>query len=216
MSEPAKKFDQSPESYTPKTRPEILHIAEHAQKNQAEKQNRPKTAAFRGGRTMTKLQNMRVIEIPSFRAVSSGPCTGDELFGEGGFGQWMQARGHFCKNLLYAHPDFFWNEEGEDSGKSTWIWAVRDDITEEDCAPYEMITFEGGMYLVATADEDDPKDLRTTVKGMDRWIKKSGVFGPDYRPGHYGMCHMTGCGAIQNALGFAQQEIFLPLKFKER
>ena len=28
----------------------------------------------------------------------------------------------------------------------TWIWAVEDWVTEADTAPYELITFEGGLY----------------------------------------------------------------------
>jgi len=156
---------------------------------------------------------MRVIEIPPFRAVSSGPDTFGSIFGEGGFDRWMGAHSHLVKDLLYAHPDFMWHEE-DDADKTVWIWAVKDDVTEADCVPYELITFEGGMYLVATANEDDPKDLNQTVKGMIKWIKKSKAFERDERPGHRGMCHMTGCGAIQQALGFAQQEIFLPVKFK--
>ena len=163
---------------------------------------------------MIKLQNMRVIEIPPFRAVSSGPDTFTNIFGEGGFDQWMQAHGYLCKDMGYAHPDFMWHEE-DNIDKSVWIWAIKDDVKEEDCAPYEIITFEGGMYLVATGNEDDPKDLGRTVKGMVKWINKSGIFERDERSGHRGMCHMTGCGAIQQALGFAQQEIFLPIKLKE-
>ena len=38
---------------------------------------------------MSKLQNMRGIEIPKFRAVSSGAKTFDELFGENGFCKWI-------------------------------------------------------------------------------------------------------------------------------
>jgi len=213
MSEPVKR--PAPESYSPKVMPEIMKIAQ-LMRNQPEKNEPPKAAASRrGGKTMTKLQNMRVIEIPPFRAVSSGPDTFANIFGEGGFDQWMQAHGHLCRDMLYAHPDFMWHEE-DDIDKSVWIWAIKDDVTEEDCAPYEIITFEGGMYLVATANEDDPKDLGKTYKGMMKWIKKSKVFDSDHRPGRYGMCHMTGCGAIQQALGFAQQEIFLPVKFKEQ
>ena len=34
---------------------------------------------------MTKLRNMRVIRIPKFRAVSSGPQTFEELFAGHGF-----------------------------------------------------------------------------------------------------------------------------------
>jgi len=164
---------------------------------------------------MTKLQNMRVIEIPPFRAVSSGLCNHEEMFGEGGFDRWMRAHSNLVKDMLYAHPDFMWHEE-DDIDKSVWIWAIKDDVMAEDTAPYEIIEFEGGMYLVATANEDDPKDLNKTYQGMMKWINKSRVFASDHRPGRYGMCHMTGCGAIQQALGFAQQEIFLPLKFKTK
>ena len=168
---------------------------------------------------MTKLQNMRVIEIPPFRAVSSGQHTFDELFGAGGFGQWIGERQHLCRDLLYAAPDFMWHEEGN-VDKTVWIWAVKDGVTPEDCAPYEIITFEGGIWLVATGEdetvENPSKDLRETVTGMLKWIEKSGVFERDERPGHRGMCHTVGCGAVEKALGFPQQEVFLPVKRKER
>ena len=159
---------------------------------------------------MGKLQGVRVIEIPPFRAVSSGLCGTEAMFGENGFDKWMQARGYLLRDVFYAHPDFLWHE----GDKSVWIWAVKDGVTEIDVAPYELVEYEGGMFVVATADENDGKDLNKTVKGMVKWIKKSEVFEQDERPGHRGMCHMTGCGKIQKALGITQQEIFLPVKFK--
>ena len=163
------------------------------------------------GNTMSKLQGVRVIEISKFRAVSSGLATFDKIFAEGGFDKWMQANRKIVKNMIYDGPDFMWHEDG----KSIWIWAIEDWVTPADTAPYDIIEFEGGMYVVATANEDDPADLNEVVSGMLQWIKNSGVFESDDRPGHRGMCHMVGCGAIQKALGFAQQEIFLPVKFKK-
>jgi len=161
-----------------------------------------------------KLGGVRVIEMPRFRAVSSGLRGPDEIFGEGGFDQWMGEHMRLVKTSVFGHAyDFMWPE---DETHSVWIWAVKDWVTEEDVAPYELIEYEGGMFVVATADEDDPKDLNQTVKGMMKWISKSGVFELDERPGHRGMGHMVGCGAIQKALGFAQQEIFLPVKFKTK
>jgi len=160
---------------------------------------------------MGRLQGVRVIEIPKFRAVSSGLATFDEIFSKNsGFDQWMQANGKIVKKMIYDAPDFMWHE----GDKSIWIWAIEDWVTPADTAPYEIIEFEGGMYVVATANEDDPADLNEVVSGMLQWIENSGVFERDERPGHRGMCHMVGCGAIQKALGFAQQEIFLPVKFK--
>lgn len=36
-----------------------------------------------------------------------------------------------------------------------WIWAVEDGVTEEDAAPYELITFEGGLYAAAMSVDGD-------------------------------------------------------------
>jgi len=164
---------------------------------------------------MSKLKGVRVIEIPPFRAVSSGQHTFAELFNEGGFDQWIGEHKRIIKMSVYGHAyDFMWHEE-DDADKTVWIWAVKDGVTEADVVPYELIEYEGGMFVVATADENDNKDLDEVVSGMCKWIKKSGLFERDERPGHRGMGHMVGCGAIQEALGIAQQEIFLPVKLKE-
>lgn len=160
-----------------------------------------------------KLSGIRVVEMPPFRAVSSGPRDHDGLFGENGFDQWMQAHSRFVKDLLYASPDFMWPE---DETNCVWIWAVKDWVAEEDVAPYELIEYGGGMFVVATMDENDAKDRAAVTRLMVKWIDKSGVFALDERPGHRGMGHMVGCGAIQEKLGIAQQEVFLPVKFKEK
>ena len=164
---------------------------------------------------MSKLQNMRVIRIPKFRAVSSGSKTFDELFAEGGFGPWCQEHAHLIRDLIYAPADFLWHEgepETWGKGKNVWIYAIRDEVTQQDVAPYEIIEFPGGIYLVATGDENDPDDLNETVSCMMKWIENS----PVYQYGDFprsGMCNMPdGYGPVDTALGMAQQQIFLPLK----
>ena len=165
---------------------------------------------------MSKLNGVRIIEIPPFRAVSSGQHTFGKLFGEGGFDQWIGEHKRIIKMSVYGHAyDFMWHEE-DNADKTVWIWAVNDDVTEADAAPYELIEYEGGMFVVATMDENDAKDRAAVTRLMVKWINKSGVFALDERPGHRGMGHMVGCGAIQQALGIAQQEVFLPVKFKEK
>jgi len=177
------------------------------------------TLAQSESRKTTKLQNMRVIEIPPFRAVSSGMKTFPELFAEDGFSKWWTAHRHLIKDLVYSPPDFMWHQSKEDgmpdgSGLNTWILAVKDDVTASDVAPHEIIDFKGGMFLVATADEKDNDDINATVAGMLEWIKQSGVFEYGDFP-KSGMCNMPNPeGAIDKALGIAQQQIFLPLKFR--
>ena len=156
---------------------------------------------------MSKLQNMRVIEIPKFRAVSSGLKSIEELFSENGFEKWKNSNYHLIKQMVYEQPDFMWEEED----KSVWIWAIKDEVTKEDTAPYEIIEFVGGMFLVATKDENDDNDQ--TVNSMFQWIENSDVF--EY--GNFGMCNMpNGNGAIDKALGIAQQQVFLQVIFRAK
>jgi hypothetical protein len=160
---------------------------------------------------MGKLNGLRIIEIPSFRAVSSGSQPFNKIFAEDGFDKWMTAHNHLWRDCFYADPDFMWHEQ---DGYATWIWAVKDDVTTTDCKPYELIDFKGGMYAVATADENDSGDINEVFGGMMKWITDSGVFEMDGPP-RYAMGHMVGVG-LTKALGWAQQEIFLPIKYKTK
>ena len=162
---------------------------------------------------MSKLQNMRAVEIPKFRAVSSGTKTLDQIFGaESSFLKWVKSHESLLKKHIYEPQDFVWHEN-KDVNKSVWVLAVNDDVTEADTAPYEIIDFKGGMFLVATADENDNDDLNETVNCMVKWINNSDVF----EMGDYpisGMCNMPNPdGAIDKALNIAQQQIYLPLRF---
>jgi len=162
---------------------------------------------------MSKLKNMRAIEIPSFRAVSSGLMTFDELFGDNGFSKWIDVdHAHIIARQIFDEAGFLWHE----GDKNIFIRAVKDDVTEKDTAPYEIIEFTGGMFLVATANELDNDDLEETVSSMMDWINQSDVFEYGDFP-KSGMCNMPNAdGAIDKALGIAQQQIFLPLKFRAK
>jgi len=162
----------------------------------------------RYGHKMSKLQNMRGIEIPKFRAVSSGLKTNDELFGKNGFCHWESKNNHLIQNQITDEPGFMWHE----GDKNILIRPIKDSVTEADVAPYEIIEFPGGMFLVATADENDNNDLSETVNCMMNWIKNSGIFEYGDFP-KSGMCNMPNVGgAFDKALNIAQQQIFLPLK----
>lgn len=164
---------------------------------------------------MSKMRNMRGIEIPRFRAVSSGPQTLEQLFGENsGFAAWLNSHENLLKHGIYEPKDFLWHES-KDVNQSVWIMAIEDYVTEADTAPYKIIDFPGGMFLVATADENDPEDLNETVNDMMDWIRCSQVFAYGDFPAS-GMCNMPNPGGkLSKALGIAQQQIFLPLKLLE-
>lgn len=163
---------------------------------------------------MSKMRNMRGIEIPRFRAVSSGPQTLEQLFGvDSRFASWINNHKSLLKESVYEPLDFLWHEN-KDVNQSVWIMAIKDHVTEADTAPYEIVEFPGGMFLVATADENDSEDLNETVNDMMDWILCSQVFTYGDFPAS-GMCNMPNPdGEFSKALGIAQQQIFLPLKFR--
>jgi hypothetical protein len=158
---------------------------------------------------MGKLNGLRIIEIPNFRAVSSGSQPFDKIFGDNGFDNWMKTKRHLVRDTFYANPDFMWHEQ---DGYATWIWAVKDNVIAADCEPFDLIEFKGGIYAVATADEKDNADISDVYSSLTKWIEKSGVFELDVPP-RYGMGHMVGIG-LTKALGLEQQELFIPIKHK--
>ena len=161
------------------------------------------------------LRNMRVIQIPRFRAVSSGEKTLEEIFSEGGFDRWCAEHPQLIRQGLYEPNSFLWHTGERETwgmGLNVLIYPVREGVTEEDVAPYEIMEFPGGIYLVATADENDADDINETVSDMMKWISESTVFEYGDFP-QSGMCNMPdGNGAVDQALGVSQQQIFLPLK----
>lgn len=164
---------------------------------------------------MSKLQNMRIVEIPKFRAVSSGTNTLDGLFGpNSAFSQWVDAHRSLLQHPIFEPSDFLWHED-RNIDTSVWVLAVKDSVTAEDTAPYEIIEFPGGTFLVATGDESDPNDLNETVDCMMAWIRNSTVFTYGDFP-QSGMCNMPNPdGKADALLHISQQQIFLPLKPRE-
>ena len=166
---------------------------------------------------MSKLHNMRGIEIQKFRAVASGPLTLKELFGENGFTVWVNQHRHLLKGHMYEPTDFLWHEDEKitwENGRSIFILAINDAVTEEDVAPYEIIEFPGGIFLVATGDESDSDDLEETISCMMSWINSSEIFEYGDFP-KSGMCNMPNPdGVFDTSLGIAQQQIYLPLKLR--
>ena len=171
---------------------------------------------------MGKLNGVQFIKIRNFKAVSSGSQQIRKLFIEGGFDNWISSNDHIVRDCFYAHPDFMWHEQ---DGYATWIWAVKDNVTSVDCEPYELIEFKGGMYAVGTAIVNNggdgeaflPISLPETseiIGIMVKLIEESGIFEMDSSP-RYAMGRMVGNGTT-NSLDLAQQEIFLPIKYKSK
>ena len=167
----------------------------------------------------SKLQNMRGIEIPKFRAVSSGRKTFEELFNEGGFQSWLSANEHLIQQQITDEAGFLWFEED----KPILIRPIKDNVTEAELAPYELYEFPGGLYLVATGDENDRDDLNETIDCMMDWINSHDAFEHGSLSEISAMCNLPAMcnmpnvgGAFDTVLGIAQQQVFIPLKLRAK
>lgn len=158
---------------------------------------------------MSKMQNVRIVEIPNHRAVSSGYCEHndalDKLF------LLLDKHSHILKSSLFTSNIFMWHE----NGKTVWVGPLKDEVTEVDAA-FKITDFEGGLYVVSTANEADPDDREEVGRSMRKWIEDNGAFEMDFRPGHVGMGlpNISHDDIIEKALGFMQQEIIYPIKLR--
>jgi len=120
---------------------------------------------------------------------------------------------------MYEPTDFLWHLDENitwDTGRNIWALAVRGDVTAADISPYEIIDFPGGLSLVATGNEKDNNDLNETIDCMMDWINNSDVFEYGDFP-KSGMCSMPNPdGRFDGALGIAQQQIYLPLRIRQK
>ena len=158
-----------------------------------------------------KAPEVRIVELPQFRAVTSGYQTFDEIFSDGGFEKWVGANNRLIRNLLYACADFMWHEDG----KTVWDWAVYDWVTEDDTAPYKIREVEGGLYAAAISVDGDDDINGRVYEGIKKWVETSG-FEPDERPGHQTLCNMPNpTNEIKQALGYHQLDILVPVKVKQ-
>lgn len=158
------------------------------------------------------LSNVRIIELPNFRAVSSGYCIHEEALNK--LFTFLNNYNQCLKKSLYTGDIFMWHEDG----KTIWMGSIEDCVTEADLPSFEITDFEGGLYVVSTANENDPKDREYVGEIMCKWVEESGIFEMDFRPGHVGMGVPIPSkdDKISKALGFEQQEIFYPIKLRTK
>jgi len=71
------------------------------------------------------------------------------------------------------------------------------------------------MFVVATANEDDPSDLGEVTGAMSKWIADSSVFERDERPGHRGMGR-SGAAPFKKRLDLGSRRYFFRLNLKNK
>ncbi|MDD4493123.1 MAG: MerR family transcriptional regulator [Eubacteriales bacterium] len=154
-----------------------------------------------------KVPDIMIVRIPKFRAVTSGLMTFEELFG-GGFGVWQEAHNHLYKPVIFDSPDFLYGKDG----KAEWIWAIKDEVTEADTHPYEIIEYPGGLYAVAVSVDGDGESHNRVRSKTEKWLESTNFIIDSDRElmGH--MIYVD--DEIKEGLGYHQMNLYAPIKLK--
>jgi len=154
-----------------------------------------------------KIPDVMVVRIPSFRAVTSGLLSWEELFGA--FGAWQEAHNHLFKPIIFDGCDFLTGE----GGKAEWFWHIGDEITEADVAPYEIVDLAGGLYAVTVSIDGDGDSHQRVREKLFKWLEATNFVVDESRREAGNMIYVD--EEIQKGLGYHQLNLYLPIKLKE-
>lgn len=153
-----------------------------------------------------KIPDIIIVRIPKFRAVTSGAMSYEDVFGK--FQIWQEAHNDFFQPIIFDAPDFLC----ENNGNLEWIWRIKDEITEADTVPYEIIEHQGGLYAVAVSIDGDDESGNKVLQKIEKWIEKTNFVIDDSRTTSVHMIYTD--DEIRKGLGYHQLNFYAPIKLK--
>ena len=153
-----------------------------------------------------KIPDIIIVRIPKFRAITSGAMSYEDVFGK--FQIWQEAHNDFFQPIIFDAPDFLC----ENNGSLEWIWRIKDEITEADAAPYEIIEHQGGLYAVAVSIDGDDESGNKVLQKIEKWIEKTNFVIDDSRTTSVHMIYTD--DEIKKGLGYNQMNFYAPIKLK--
>ena len=148
-----------------------------------------------------------IVRIPKFRAVTSGTMPYDDIFGK--FQLWQEAHKDFFVPIIFDAPDFLCGN----NGTPEWIWRIKDEITETDTTPYEIIEHPGGLYASAVSIDGDDESGNKVLQKIEKWIEKTNFVIDDGRATSVHMIYTD--DEIQKGLGYHQLNFYAPIKLRD-
>lgn len=153
-----------------------------------------------------KVPDVMIVRIPRFRAVTSGMMPPEEIFGT--FQLWQEAHNDFFKPIIFDAPDFLC----EKNGMLEWIWRIKDEITEADTAPYEIVEHPGGLYAAAVSIDGDGDSGDQVLHKIEKWLERTDFVMDGSRKTSAHMIYVD--DEIKEGLGYHQLNLYAPIKRK--
>lgn len=156
--------------------------------------------------------DFRIISLPPFTAVTSGPDPACDFSPEGvlgRFNEYFSAITPSPRDSFMPRDFLFFNPEAD---ALEWWYAIEDGMPD---GGYEKADFEGGCFVTYTYRDHDEEENGRLYQEVMRFISESDVLELDDRPGHYSMGHIITPPEIIEAQGFALMEAFVPVRVKQ-
>ena len=153
-----------------------------------------------------KVPDIMIVRIPKFRAVTSGAMPYEDIFGK--FQLWQEAHNDFYLPIIFDAPDLLC----ENNGNLEWIWRIKDEITEADTAPYDIIEHPGGLYASAVSIDGDDESGNKVLQKIEKWLGKTNFVMDDSRATAVHMIYAD--DEIRQGLGYHQLNFYAPIKLK--
>lgn len=154
-----------------------------------------------------KVPDIMIVRIPPFRAVTSGTMSYEDIFGK--FQLWQEAHNDFYEPIIFDSPDLLC----ENNGNLEWIWRIKDEITEADVAPYDIIEHPGGLYAAAVSIDGDDESGNKVLRKIEKWIERTNFVIDDSRVTSVHMIYVD--DEIRKGLGYHQLNFYAPIKLKK-
>ncbi|MGN1343005.1 MAG: GyrI-like domain-containing protein [Traorella sp.] len=159
------------------------------------------------------MKNIRIIEIPSMKAVYSGPLTDNEKFEA--FNDWFSEYHAKLKFELFPR-DFMWYNERV--GAQEWFYALPNDDVDNIPKRFEIVDLPSGLFAVAScldADLDQGADWMNTYEELKNWANSSQQFklyvNEEGKPEKYPMFHIVSPGRLMKS-GISIEDLYFPIE----
>lgn len=164
-----------------------------------------------------KIPDIMVVRIPEFKAVTVGEQSWDDMFKMRGYMYQLWQKEHLYKNVIFDCFDFLMFKED----KAEWICALKDEVTKEEVAPFELIDFKGGLYAMAVSIDEDNESIDKVESKVNSWIESTNFEIDKNRSVMFNMPYIYEEGRdplymeIEKGLGYKQMQRYFPIKLRE-
>ena len=154
----------------------------------------------------------RIIELPAFKAASSGVDSNFDFSEKGILGKFDAYFSALTPSLRdsFMPRDFLFFDAV--NGGMVWLYALSEEI---DAGDFDVIDVEGGYFLTYVYKDGDEKARRELFEETKDYIAKLDSLELDISETRFMMGHIITPKRIIEQQGWSQMENFIPIKLKE-